>query len=76
MHPLVDNLANLKTNEVEAKISELTKKYFMTNNTGVQAQISAILEHYQEELRNRHLAEWERATAARDKSLDKLINIS
>ena len=76
MHPLVQDLSSLKTNELETKISELTKKYFMTYNPGVQAQISAVLEHYQTELSNRHAEDWKKATESRDKSLDKLINVS
>ena len=39
-NPLVDNLADLTTNELEKKIAELSKKYFLTGNPQVQSQIS------------------------------------
>ena len=32
-NPLVDNLSELKTVELEAKITELTKKYFIAQST-------------------------------------------
>ena len=75
MHPLVDNLDHLKEPELENKINELTRKYFQTYNPGVQAQISAVLDSYKEELSKRRQAEYERMMNNRDKGLDKLINI-
>ena len=39
MHPLIDDLSKLKDSELEAKINDLTRKYFMVRNPGVQAQI-------------------------------------
>lgn len=75
MHPLVEDLSGLKDNELESKINELTRKYFMVNNPGVQAQISAILDTYKQALSARRQAEYEKMMSNRDKGLDKLINI-
>ena len=76
MHPLVIDLNNLKNAELEAKINELTKKYFMTSNFNVQGQIANILDAYKEELAVRQQAEWQKTIESRDKGLDKLINVS
>lgn len=76
MHPLVNNLSTFKTSELEAKINDLTKKYFMTSNPGIQAQMATILDTYKEELSIRQQAEWQQAVESRNKGLDKLINVS
>jgi hypothetical protein len=76
MHPLADDMTSLKDGELESKISDLTKKYFMTNNTGIKAQIASLLENYRNELSTRRSAEWKKMIENRDKGLDKLINIS
>lgn len=76
MHPLVTDLSNLKNLEIEAKINDLTKKYFMTSNYGIQCQIASVLDSYKEELSTRQRAEWEKTMESRDKGLDKLINVS
>jgi len=76
MHPLINNLSEMKDAEIEAKIADLSKKYFMTQNFGVQQQISVVLETYKEEISNRRRDEWQRMVENRDKGLDKLININ
>jgi len=76
MHPLVTDLINLKNVDIESKINDLTKKYFMTSNPGIQAQISSMLDTYKEELATRQHAEWEKVMESRNKGLDKLINVS
>jgi hypothetical protein len=76
MHPLADDITALKEAEIESKISDLTKKYFMTTNPGIKAQISSLLETYRVELSSRRSAEWQKMIENRDKGLDKLINIS
>jgi hypothetical protein len=76
MHPLVLNLESLKNVEIESKINDLTKKYFMTSNYDVQSQIAAVLDVYKEELSTRQRAEWQKTMESRDKGLDKLINVS
>ena len=76
MHPLVNDLSGLKDAELEAKINDLTRKYFMSYNPGVQAQMVAVLDSYKEELDKRRRAEYDKMMNNRDKGLDKLINVS
>jgi ribosomal protein L29 len=76
MHPLIDNLSGLKDSELETKINDLTRKYFMVRNPGVQAQIVAALDSYKEELNLRRQREYENMVNNRDKGLDKLINVN
>jgi len=75
-NPLVDNLSDLSTNELEVKIAELSRKYFQTGNQQVQHQISAILEMYKAEHQTRLAKEKQKSLNDDDNSLDNLINIS
>ena len=75
MHPLVGDLSQLKDAELEAKINELSKKYFATFNVDVREQMVMVLDTYKEELSNRRRAEYEKMIKSRDKNLDKLINV-
>jgi hypothetical protein len=76
MHPLVTDFSTLKNIDIESKINDLTKKYFMTSNYGLQCQISAVLDSYKEELEKRQADEWNKVMESRNKGLDKLINVS
>jgi hypothetical protein len=76
MHPLVNDLSSMKDPELESKINDLTRKYFMTYNPGIQAQIVAVLDSYKEELDKRKRLDYEKMMNTRDKGLDKLINVS
>ena len=76
MHPLAGDLCDLKDSEVESKISDLTNKYFMTNNFTVKNQIANLLEDYKQEMSKRRAIQLEKLMANRDKSLDKLIKVS
>jgi hypothetical protein len=76
MHPLAGNLSELKDVELESKIGDLTKKYFMTQNPGVREQMGALLDTYKDELSKRQKAAWDKMMANRDKTLDKLINVN
>lgn len=77
MHPLVDNLEHLKDQDIHAKISDLTKKYFMTYNPDVQSQIANVLEEYKNELAARNAKVWQKQMENNSgKGLDKLININ
>jgi hypothetical protein len=76
MHPLAEDISKLKDTEVEQKISNLSRKFFMTNNPSVQEQITLMLDMYRSELiirRNKALAD---EYQKRDKDLDNLININ
>jgi len=76
MHPLINNLSNIKDSELDTKINDLTRKYFTTSNFELQQQIIMVLESYKEELSNRKRIEYENMMKSRDKGLDKLINVS
>jgi len=76
MHPLVGNLSTVKDTELENKINELTRKYFMARDSNVQQQIAMVLDTYKAELDERRRREYEKMMSNRDKGLDKLINVS
>jgi len=76
MHPLLGNLDSLKDNELEQKIFDLSKKYFMTNNPEVQSQMIMVLNGLKEEMSKRRQAQLASLMANRDKTLDKLIKVS
>lgn len=75
MHPLVNDLAELKDAEIESRINDLTRKYFMTSNFQVQQQISAILDVYKEAISERRRIAFEEMMESRNKDLDKLIKV-
>ena len=78
-NPLVDDFSNLSDNEVELKISELSRKYFQTNNPSVKQQIANILDMYKIEMRSRNArkaVEQNNQDQDDENGLDKLINIS
>lgn len=75
MHPLVSNLDTMTMSELEAKIADLSKKYFQTSNISLQSQISMVLESYQTALSTKRQAELTKLIDKSDKGLDKLINI-
>jgi hypothetical protein len=76
MHPLSGDLSVLKDNEIESKIQDLTKKYFMTHNFQVQQQISSVLNDYNEELSKRRAASLSKLMKSADKSLDNLVKVN
>lgn len=75
IHPLSENLASLKDTEIESKVQELSRKFWMTHNPGLQYQMSVLLEIYQEELRVRRQKLWDQQYQKRDKGLDDLIKV-
>jgi hypothetical protein len=77
LHPLAGDLSSLKDSELDNKIQDLTKKYFMTHNPGVQAQMVALLNTLKEEQSKRQqLALKKLMEKNSDKGLDKLINVN
>jgi len=76
MHPLAGSLENLKDSEIEEKITDLTKKYFMTSNFEVQMQISSLLENYKEEIGKRRQLQLQRLMQKSEKSLDNLVKVN
>ena len=75
MHPLVGDLSNLKTSEIENKINDLTKKYFLAHHYDLQHQITLVLDVYKEELSIRRQQDLEKLMESRNKDLDNLINV-
>ena len=76
MHPLISNLSELKDSDIEQKINDLTRKYFITNNPELQYQITLILDTYKEELVIRRQNSWENAVETHRKDLDNLIHVN
>lgn len=78
LNPLVDSLSDLSINELEEKIVVLQRRYFMTANPGVQAQIQNFLEIYKEEVHTRRRIEEQRQREQNngENGLDNLINVS
>jgi predicted transcriptional regulator of viral defense system len=77
MHPLTEDFSKLKEAEIETKIQDLSRKYFMAgNNPSVQHQIVMLLEQYKEELNIRRQKVWQEQYQKRDTDLDSLINVS
>ena len=76
MHPLAGSFENLKDSEIEEKITDLTRKYFMTSNIEVQMQISSLLENYKEEIGKRRQLQLQRLMQKSEKSLDNLVKVN
>ena len=74
MHPLAGNLSEIKLSDLENKVTDLTKKYFMTQNIEARQQISMLLDSYKNELSQRQQAALKKLMD--DKSLDKLIKVN
>lgn len=74
MHPLAEDFSKLKDAEIDARIQELSRKYWQTPNPGVQNQISMFLDLYREELRSRQAKMWQQHQN-KSPELDKLINV-
>ena len=65
----------MKESDIELKIAELSKKYFMTQNMELRSQISLMIDTYRTELEIHKQAMWDQINQNRNKGLDKLINI-
>jgi hypothetical protein len=74
MHPLAEDYSKLKDSEIDARIQELSRKYWQSGNPVVQNQISMFLDLYREELRNRQAKMWQQHQT-KAPELDKLINV-
>ena len=74
-NPLVNSFDELSDKELEEKILELNKKFWMTHNPQVKEQITAILDMYKVEMEGRR-AKPKNNSQEGDNSLDNLINIS
>jgi hypothetical protein len=80
MHPLLDDLTQLKDQELEAKISDLTKKYFTAMRLGQGSagqQIVMVLDSIKMEQERRRFEASRKAQQSPTKDgLDDLIKIN
>ena len=77
-HPLLAEPKDLKDQELDLKISELTKKYHIACNLGqggVANQILIALEMYKDEQRKRYFEATNNIIKKQNKDLDDLINV-
>ena len=76
-NPLVENFNNLTDNQLDDKISELSRKYMISaNNPALQQQVLAVLEMHREEMRSRIAQKAQKTLSNDENDLDNLINIS
>jgi|TARA_B100001027_G_C16051213_1_gene234323 hypothetical protein len=75
LHPFSEDTSNLSINQLYEKINDLTKKYFLTNNTEVKQQIQTFIDYYKQEIKVKEAAERKKAEENGEIDLDKLINI-
>ena len=75
-NPLVDDFSELTDVQIDEKIVELGRKYWMTRNPDVQAQIYTILEMYKQESRARQARAYQQSQQNGNDDLDNLINVS
>ena len=71
-HPLGEDTSVMSDEQLQEKISMLTKKYFQTRNPEAKSHINLMLDMYKLESRDRLLKK--RANGSNN-DLDKLINI-
>jgi hypothetical protein len=74
-NPLVDNFNDLTDSEIENKISELSRKFFMTRNPEVQNQLAVILDMFKQEMSSR-IAKKKLEDQNNQNGLDSLIKVS
>ena len=77
-NPLVDDLSNLKDQDVDDKIRELSKKYLTASRLPDQSlarQVREMLTIYKQELLKRQNKQFSDARKKRDQDLDTLINV-
>jgi hypothetical protein len=78
-NPLLGDIQNLSVEELELKISELTRKYFIaarSGNSGLAQQVLVAVEGYRQELSSKHAAANKVATRNGDKNFDDLIHVN
>lgn len=75
-NPLVDNFNELTDSQLDSKISDLQRKYFLTQNNNVKQQIVNILNMYKSERVSRLAKAREKDLARGNPDLDGLINVN
>ncbi len=77
-HPLEGDLSQLKDSEVEAKLVELTRKYYQAarlGNPDLLTQISTFVTIYRDELRKRQAKLMSSTNNVTNEDLGQLINV-
>jgi len=74
MNPFID-FTNMNDNDLEKRIHEITKKYFMTYNADLKMQLATALNMYKEELSNRRQKVFQEQFG-KQKGLDNLIKVN
>jgi len=77
-NPLIEDFTHLKDNELDAKITDLNKKYSIslrTGNSALAMQIAIILESLKEEIQRRQYEASKKLMQKQNKDLDGLINV-
>jgi hypothetical protein len=73
--PLTMDLKQFTDNQLEDKISELQRKYFMTQNPDLKMQIANILDFYKEEIKDRRVTA-QKKLEEKQNNLDSLIKVN
>jgi len=75
-HPLESDLSQLKDQELEERVQELTKKFYVAQRLGkpeLLTQLSTFVTIYKEEMSRRYR---DRLNTGLDGDLDQLINVN
>jgi hypothetical protein len=75
-HPLESDLSQLKDQELEERVQELTKKFYVAQRLGkpeLLTQISTFVTIYKDEMSRRYR---DRLNTGLDGDLDQLINVN
>jgi inorganic pyrophosphatase/exopolyphosphatase len=76
MHPLVD-VTSLTDKELDERIQDLSKKYFMPMSGDLKVQVANLIHLYRNELSERRNRVYEtQIEKNKDKGLDNLVNIN
>lgn len=66
----------MKDEELEQRISELSKKYFQTQNPALKAQVANVLDMLRIEMQTRMAKKYQESNEDPEKDIDNLINIT
>jgi hypothetical protein len=75
-NPLVDSFDQLTDTQIDERIQELGRKYWMTQNPDVRGQIAVVLEMFKQEAVSRRAKAFQKMQENGDSDLDNLINVS
>jgi len=76
INPFLEDLSHIKDSELEDKIQDLSKKYWLTSNPSIKMQIASYIDIHREELKARQAKALNQQFQTRNKDLDNLIQIN